>query len=202
MEWNDMNEKLEPLSLIQALINPKSVEEGTPLYDVEKDFQKWVIEKAGILLNRYKQRNPQLHWKRNQERNMLIGMCGQLAFQRLLEYLQIPHDADDPSQPVKPYDFKLSIGTIEIKTYDYYCQKAIIKEKEWKGTDFLVVWKFTDETSNHISLKGWLPKREVEIYPVITKGDSKYTRYKSARVIDLADLNNPKTFLAKLKMFG
>jgi len=200
-------EKLERLSLIRALLVPESVEEGTPLYEVEREFQKWVIEKASILLSRYKQRNLKIHWIKKQERNILIGMCGQLAFQRLLEYLKIPHDADDPSEPVKPYDFKLSIGTVEIKTYDYYCRKAIIKETEWKGSDFLVVWQIADETEDYISLKGWLSKQEVEIYPIVEKGKSKYTPYESARVIDLLKLNNPKTFLTKLteakaKMFN
>lgn len=194
-----MKEKLQPLTLIRALIDLASIEKGTPIYDVEKEFQNWVIEKASILLSRYKQRHPKLHWTNKQERNMLIGMCGQLAFQRLLEYLRISHDADNPSEPVKPYDFKLSIGTIEIKTYDYYCRKAIIKETEWKGSDFLVVWQITDKTGDHISLKGWLPKKEVEKYPVIPKGASQYTPYRSARVIDLSDLNKPQKFLTKLR---
>ena len=195
-----MKENLESIHIIRALTNPESVKAGTPIEDVEKDFQEWVMQNATILLQKYKERSPEKHWKKGEEKNMRLGMCGQLAFQHLLDYLHLSYNADDPSQPVKPYDFKLSIGTVEIKTYDHYCKYTIVKESEWKGNDFVVVWKFTDETQNHLALKGWLTKQEVESYPIIPKGECPQTPLASARVIPMERLHDPKTFIEKLNI--
>jgi len=187
-----MNEKLNRIETIQAILDPESVKEGTPAYDVDKEFQQWVYEKASILLERYKQRHPETHWTENQLKNMRCGMSAQLGFQRLLEYMKIPHDADNPSEPAKDYDFKIhNKTTIECKGYDYYCQVADVKK--WKGNDFLVVWQFTDKDQMRIIFKGWLSKKEVEKYPITPKGKSKYTPYGEAIVIPMTDLHSPKT---------
>jgi len=186
-----MSEKLNRIEAIHAVLDPDSVKEGTPAYDVDKEFQQWVYEKSSILLERYKQRHPQTHWKPNELKNMRIGMAGQLAFQHLLEFLKIPHDADDPSEPAKPYDFKIGETTIECKAYDYYCDSAVVKK--WKGNDYLVVWQFTDKEAMRIIFKGWLSKKEVESYGTTPKGKSKYTRYGEAIVIPMKDLHPPKT---------
>jgi len=187
-----MNEKLNRIEIIRAMLDPESVKEGTPAYDVDKAFQQWVYEKASILIERYKQRHLETTWTENLLKNMRIGMSAQLAFQHLLEYMKIPHDADDPSEPAKDYDFKLhNITTIECKGYDHYCEVADVKK--WKGNDFLVVWQFTNKEGMRIIFKGWLNKKEVEKYPITPKGKSKYTPYGEAIVIPLTNLHPPKT---------
>jgi hypothetical protein len=192
-------EKLEPIRIIHAIIEPESVEKGTPEYIADQEFQQWVTKNAIIVLQRYKEMHERTQWTKNREKNTLIGFSGQLAFEKLLQYLKIPYDTDEPIERIrKPFDFKLSIGTIEVKSYDHYCEKAIIKESEWKGNDFLIVWKFTDDTYNRIILKGWLTKKEVEFHPITVKGESKYTSYADARVIDMSELHEPKSFLEKL----
>jgi len=195
-----MSEKLEPIKLIQALMVPESVEKGSPAYLADQEFQKWVTENSIVVLQRYKQSHSTLHWTKNEEKNALIGFSGQLAFERLLQYLKMPYDTDEPTERTrKPFDFKLSIGTVEVKSYDHYCRYAIIKESEWKGNDFVVVWQYTDDTYNRIILKGWSTKEELESYPIIPKGECPQTSLASARVIPMERLHDPKMFVEKLK---
>jgi len=194
-----MSRKLEPIDFIRAIMVPESVEKGTPAYLADQEFQRWVIENSSVVLQRYKQSQSKLHWTKNQEKNALIGFSGQLAFERLLQYLKIPYDTDEPTERIrKPFDFKLSIGTVEVKSYDHYCQYTIIKQSEWKGNDFVVVWQYTDNTYERIILKGWLRKAELESYPIIPKGQCPQTSLASARVIPMEKLHDPKTFVEKL----
>ena len=194
-----MMPELEPIDVIRAIMEPLSVEKGTPAYIADQEFQQWVIENAKIIVARYEQSKS--HWKKNELKNALIGFSGQLAFERLLQYLKIAYDTDDPiARTRKPFDFKLSIGTVEVKAYDHYCRYAIIKESEWKGNDFLIVWQYTDSTYDRIILKGWLTKQEVEEYPIIPKGECPQTPLASARVIPMENLHYPKTFVEKLNI--
>ena len=195
-----MPEKLEPMDFIRALMEPLSVEKGTPTYTADQGFQQWVIENANVVVERYRQSQSNLHWTKNDLKNALIGFSGQLAFERLLQYLNTPYDTDEPIARIrKPFDFKLSIGTVEVKSYDHYCQYTIIKDGEWKGNDFLIVWQYADNTHNRIILKGWLTKQEVESYPIIPKGECPQTPLASARVIPMKKLHEPKKFIEKMK---
>ena len=187
-----MTEKLDRFEIIRAILDPDSVKEGTPAYDVDKAFQQWVYEKSSILLDRYKQRHSETHWQQNELKNMRIGMSAQLAFEHLLQYMKISYDADNPSEPAKPYDFKLrNKTTVEVKGYDHYCEVADVKG--WKGNDFLVVWQFGDKEGMRIIFRGWLNKQEVEKYGITPKGKSKYTPYGEAIIIPMNDLHTPKT---------
>lgn len=195
-----MPEKLEPIDVIRAIMEPESVEKGTPAYLADQEFQQWVIENSTVVLQRYRESRSNLHWAKNEEKNTLIGFSGQLAFERLLQYLKTPYDTDEPIARLrKPFDFNLSIGTVEVKAYDHYCRYAIIKESEWKGNDFLIVWQYTDNTYNRIILKGWLARAEVESYSIIPKGECPQTSLASARVIPMENLHDPKTFVERLK---
>lgn len=78
---------------------------------------------------------------------------------------------------------------------DDFSARAIIKAKEWHKNNFLIVWKMNEK----LSMIGWLSKEEVESYPITPKGENKFTKYASARVIDLSDLNTSETFLTKLR---
>jgi hypothetical protein len=69
-----VTEKLNRIETIQAILDSESVKEGTPAYDVDKEFQQWVTKNAITLLHRYKQRHPEVHWTKNQEKNMIIGI--------------------------------------------------------------------------------------------------------------------------------
>jgi len=189
-----MNEKLNRIETIHAILDSDSVKEGTPAYDADKDFQKKVTKDAIITLARYRQTTPDIHWTENQEKNAIIGFSGQIAFEELLKCLKIPYDTDEPTERIrKPFDFKLSTGTIEVKSYDYYCYKVLIKESEWKHNDFLVVWQYTDDTHNRIIFKGWLTKKEVESHGVTLKGKTKYNPHSDSYVIDFSELHPPKT---------
>lgn len=191
-----MSEKLQPLTLIRALLNPESIKEGTPEYIADQEFQKSIAETASVLLSRYTQKR-NIHWNKNEKKNALMGMAGQTAFQKVLEYLKIPYEMDNPIATTrKPYDFKISLGTIEVKTVNHYSRKVIIKISEWHGNDYLIVWQVTE---NGIRLIGWLTQQEVEAYPIRKKRTTKYNPYSTSYIIDLSDLSNSKTFITKLK---
>jgi hypothetical protein len=198
-EVTNMPEKLEEFTLIKALLVPESLEKGTPEYEADREFQEWVIKTAAVVLQRYRKKHENEQWTKNRIKNANIGFSGQLAFERLLQYMKIPYETDVPTERERrPFDFKLSIGTIEIKSYDYYCAKTIIKESEWKGNDFLVVWQYTDNTYQRIRLRGWLTKTEVEEYPILLKGEVKELPFASGRVIPMKNLQRAETFYQKL----
>jgi hypothetical protein len=195
-------EKLEPLEIIQCLISKESIEEGTPIYNIQKEFMQWVILHADFFLQRYKQGIGR-HWTENELKTTRIGLAGQKAFELMLQLIEVAYVPNDPvidQRLQKDYDFFIPpLGKIEVKTYDYYCRKVLVKPSEWHGNDFLVVWKFRDKEHDSLQMVGWLTKEEVEAIPTTPKGKSKYTMYHEAKVIDMEDLRHPKNFITKLQ---
>ena len=197
-----MPEELEPLDIIKCLISKESFEKGTPICEIEQEFMQWVILHAEFFLQRYKDGIGR-HWTENELKTTRIGLSGQKAFELMLQLMEIPYVPNDPvidQRLEKDYDFLIStLGKIEVKTYDYYCRKVLVKPSEWHGNDFLVVWKFRNKNHDSLQMVGWLTKQEVEATPTIAKGKSRYTPYHEAKVIDMAELRHPKSFITKLQ---
>lgn len=158
-------------------------------YWVEEEIVKAAKLFEGFLKERYA-RETGTHWEG--DRSMLVGMVGQTTFQMILQQYCI---LSDPNEPIidwrhdKDYDFKVILGTIEVKSVDYYCKKVIIKASEWHSNDFLVVLKFSDRKPQKVFVMGWLTSEQVESIPITPKGESKFTSKAAARVIDLKQLN-------------
>lgn len=195
-------ESLDPIEVIRCLISKESVEEGTLIYHIEKEFMKWVILHSQFFLERYKQGLGR-HWTKNETKTTRIGLAGQKAFELLLQLMEIPYVPNDPvidQRLEKDYDFLIpTLGKIEVKTYDHYCRKVLIKPSEWHGNDFLVVWKFRDENGKSLQMIGWLTKEEVEAVPVTSRGATKFNPYNDAMIIDMSELRHPKEFITKLQ---
>jgi len=199
-------EKLDPIELVKCFISEESIEEGNPLYIIEREFMQWVILHAQFFLERYAE-GKGAHWKENERENTRIGLCGQLAFSLLLEALEVPNVENSPvidQRLKKDYDFKVpTLGKIEVKTYKHYCKKVLINTDEWHGNEYLVVWKFREDTTNEeygsLQMVGWLTKEEVEATPTIPQGKTKYNPYSNAKIIDMSELRNPKAFITKLQ---
>ncbi len=196
-----MPEELEPIELIKCLISEKSIEEGNPIYHIEREFMQWVILHANFFLERYKQGIGR-HWTENELETTRIGLSGQKAFELMLQLLEVPYIPNDPvidQRLQKDYDFRIpTLEKIEVKTYDYYCRKVLIKPSEWHGNDCLVVWKFRSREHDSLQMVGWLPKQHVEAVPTTPKG-SRFTPYHEAKVIDMSELGHPKDFITKLE---
>jgi hypothetical protein len=196
-----MKHKLEKIKIFKQTLKKDSVARGSPIYVLDSDFAKIVAVHSQILLERYKQLNPQKHWTEQQEMTMEIGMAGQKAFEMLLQFTGTSYIINDPIVPYteqKPYDcFIPKVGTVEVKTVPSgeNIKNVIIKQREWHGSNFLIVWQ---ATANSIALIGWLQKDEVESYPITAKGDCPQTRYAAARVIPLINLRSSKSFLEML----
>jgi len=197
-----MTEKLEPLKLIQAIISKESIEEGSPIYNIEKEFQKYVILHADFFIERYK-RGLGRHWTENEPITTRIGISGQKAFELLLQFLEVPYVPNDPiidQRFQKDYDFFIpKLGKIEVKCYDHYCRKVLIKPSEWHGNDFLVVWKFRNKKPDTLQMVGWLTNAEVEATPTRKKGQTRFNPYADAKIIDMQELRPPDIFITKLQ---
>ncbi len=195
-------EKLEPIEIIKCLISKESIEEGNPLYEVEEEFKQWVILHAQFFLERYRAGIGK-HWNEDEVRTARLGLCGQKAFELMLQLMEVPYVPNDPiidQRLTKPYDFWIpKVGTIEVKTYEYYCKKALVKPSEWHGNDYLVVWKFRTEEQEKLQMIGWLTRAEVEAYPTTKKGETKFNPKSDAMIIDMSELRPPKQFITKLQ---
>ena len=141
--------KLEPFTQVRKYITEESVQSGEPIYIIEPEFMKWVILHAEMFIERYQKANPNKHWTQNERANTRLGLCGQKAFEMLLQFLNcfyIPNDPILPREQQKPYDFSVShLGTVEVKTEYWKSQKVIVKAKEWHGNDYLVAWKMDEK---------------------------------------------------------
>lgn len=164
-------EKLDPLELVKCFISEESIEEGNPLYIIEKEFMEWVVLHAQFFLERYAE-GKGAHWTQNERTTMRIGLCGQKAFELMLQLMEVPYVPNDPvidQRLQKDYDFLIPrLGKIEVKCYDHYCRKVLVKPDEWHGNEYLVVWKFRDtkdEEYGSLRMVGWLTKEEVEATP-------------------------------------
>jgi hypothetical protein len=189
---------LRKLNLIKAIIRPESVKKGTPVYEIEEEFQKWVILHADFILSRY-EANPLNHFKTQDEReNVRLGLRGQKAFELLLQLLEVPYVPNDPvvdQRLQKSYDFLIpALGKIEVKTEKHYARKVLVKVSEWHHDDYLVAWQMHKDGA-HLTLIGWLTRKQVEAHPKTPKGATKYNPYTDSYIIDISELNPPDTFI-------
>ena len=195
-------EELDPIELIKCFISEESIEEGHPLYEVEQEFQQWVILHAQFFLQRYKAGIGK-HWTEDEIRTTRLGLCGQKAFELMLQKMEVAYVPNDPiidQRLTKDYDFWIpKIGTIEVKTYEHYCRKVLVNPSEWHGNDYLVIWQFRDKDQQRLRMVGWLPKEQVEAYPTTKKGETRFNPYSDAIIIDMSELRSPETFIAKLQ---
>jgi hypothetical protein len=173
-----MNE-INKVKLIKAIIQPTSVEKGSPIYEIEREFQQWVILHADFILARYEE-NPLNHFKSNNEReNARLGLCGQKAFELLLQLLEVPYVPNDPiidQRLQKDYDFIVpTLGKIEVKTEKHYAKKVLVKISEWHHDDYLVAWQM-NQAETHLNMIGWQTKAQVEAHPITPKGATNTTR--------------------------
>jgi len=169
-------------------------------YEVEPEILAWAKLHAYFYLDRYK-KDKTPHWKEKEKRKTYIGLVGQKIFDCICLQLDIPKDHNDPIldwRKQKPYDFKIpKLGTVEVKCFDYYCEKVLVKLAEHHGNDYLVVFRFADEPPTKVILKGWLTRDQVESLPISRKGE-KYTPHEDAYICDFEDLNRASEFLRLL----
>lgn len=195
-------ETLDPIELIRCFVSEESIHEGSPLYEIEQEFQQWVILHAQFFLERYKAGLGK-HWTENELETTRLGLCGQKAFELMLQKMQVAYVPNDPiidQRLTKDYDFWIpKIGTIEIKTYLYYCRKVLVKPSEWHGNDYLIVWQFRDKNQLNLKMIGWLSQAEVEAHPTTKKGKTCFNPYSDAIIIDMTDLRSPEIFITKLQ---
>jgi len=199
-------EKLDSIKIVKAFISEKSVEEGNPIYKIEQEFVRWVNLHTEFFIQRYAEGRGE-HWTENELKTTRIGLSGQLSFELLLQLLEVPYvpnAAVIDQRLTKDYDFFIpKLGKVEVKCYANYCRKVLVKPEEWHNNDYLIVWKFREDTPNEefgsIQLIGWLTKQEVEATPTTPKDATKFNPYSDAKIIDMTALRNPKTFITKLQ---
>ena len=171
------------------------------IYDVEKEVISWAVLHANFYLARYAL-SPAKHWAKGEERTIYVGMIGQKIFDLILQQLAVPKDHNDPVidwRREKPYDFEVpGLGTVEVKTFDHYCGKVLVKKSEWHGNDYCVVFKFMDKKPTEVHMKGWLTKEQVENLPVSKRGETKYTPYADAYITDFDKLKPANQFISML----
>jgi hypothetical protein len=194
--------RINEIKLTKALFQPSSVKNGSPIYEIDKEFQQWVILHADFILARYEQ-NPLNHFKSiNERENARLGMCGQKAFELLLQLLELPYVPNDPiidQRLHKDYDFIVpTLGKIEVKTEKHYAEKVLVKLSEWHHDNYLVAWQM-NKTQDRLRMIGWLTREEVEAHPITPKGKTKFNPQADDYIIDISELNPSHTFIAKLK---
>ncbi|MCW4003639.1 MAG: hypothetical protein NWE95_06990 [Candidatus Bathyarchaeota archaeon] len=196
-----MVKTLKPIKLINAFIQAETIEQGHPLYLIEREFQEWVKLHAEFFLQRYRQAQ-MAHFKQNETANARLGLCGQKAFELLLQLMEVPYVPNDPiidQRLQKDYDFLIpTLGKIEVKTIHHYCRKLIVKLSEWHSNNLLIVWQM-NEPETQLKMIGWLNRTQVEAHTVTRKGETKYNPYSDAYIIDIMELNPADTLIEKLK---
>lgn len=186
----------------------KEIKKGdrTGIYIVEKELTELATMQSNWILDRY-EKEPQRHWKMDDRHKAFIGLAGQKVFDLILQQYGIPSDRNDPTidwRKEKDYDFYIpKIGKIEIKTFDYWCLKALIKVFEWHGNDYCVIMQFADRKPTRINIMGWLTKDQVEKLPISKVGqvwdDGRcYTPNADAYITDFNKLNKPYDFIQKI----
>lgn len=195
-------EQLKPIELIHCMISKESIEKGTPIYTIEREFMAWVCLHADFFLQRYREGIGE-HWTENEIANVRLGLCGQKAFELMLQLMEIPYVPNDPiidQRLTKNYDFLIpKLGKIEVKCYKHYCKKVLIKPNEWHSNDYLVVWKFRSNQQDSLQMVGWQTKNEVELTPTTKKGATIYNPHSDAIIIDMSELRHPEEFITKLR---
>lgn len=184
-----------------------TLHEEEAVYEVETEVIKVARLHADFYIQRYKSETSE-HWEKDEERKDYMGLLGEKIFDILLQELCIPSDRNDPVidwRSIKDYDFYISeIGKIEVKTFDYWCRKVLIKKSEWHGSDYVIVFQFQDALPKEVNLKGWLTKEQVESLPISKKGQvwhdgTCYTPIATAYITDFDSLNPSNKFISKLE---
>jgi hypothetical protein len=119
----------------------------------------------------------------------------------VLSKMVVLRDSNDPMLDMrleKDYDVLTPIGKIEVKGVDHYCEVVLVKISEWHHNEFLVVWKM-NKANTELEMLGWQSRKQVEAYPQTPKGATKYNPLSDSYVIPLSDLNQPPSFIQKLK---
>lgn len=170
------------------------------VYEVEKEVFLWAKMHAEFFLSRYAKGRSK-HWSKNERRNIYVGLLGQKVFDVICQQLAVAKDHNDPVvdwRRKKSYDFKIpDLGTVEVKTFDHYCKKILVKASEWHGNDFLVVFRLTANPST-MRMEGWLTKEQVEALPISKKGE-RYTPFAAAYIADFDRLNPASEFISMLQ---
>lgn len=202
-----------PLSLSERMWNrvklrnlkyllQKPFDEAVLIYNVESELIKWARLHAEFYIQRYEE-EPEKHWKKGEKRNTFLGLMGQKIFDVVLQQLGVPKDHNDPVidwRLEKDYDFKVpDFGTIEVKCFDYWHEKVLIKVSEWHHNDYAVIFKFVDQGPTEVQMRGWLTREQVESLPISRKGQTKYTPLADAYITDFDKLNPSNKFI---KMLG
>lgn len=171
------------------------------VYDVETEVISWAVLHADFYVERYMQTPSGKHWSQREVRNIRIGLLGQKIFDIILQQLAVPKDHNDPVidwRREKPYDFNIpGLGTVEVKTFDHYCTKVLVKVKEWHGNDYLVVFQLVGKTFSTVHMKGWLTREQVESLRVSRKGEH-FTPYADAYITEFDKLKPANQFISML----
>jgi hypothetical protein len=179
-----------------------SITAKNPLYLVEPELQEYSRLHAKFFLDRY-HRGQGAHYTQNENKNAVLGIAGQKVFELLLQKLEIPYVPNDPiidQRLTKDYDFKIpKLGTIEVKTLDYYCKVLLVKPSEWHENDYVIVIQATTEKADLFRIVGWIEGKKVTEAPTTKRGESLFNPFAEAKIINLHALNPPKTFMEKLE---
>ena len=139
-----------------------------PIYEVEPELIEQAREEAQLWIERWKHRHPSRHWTEGEERNIFVGILGQMILKIVFQQFEIFHVYNEPIIEefwrTKSYDFKTLIGTIEVKTVDYHAnqKRVIIKREEWHGSDYVIAVKLLDKKPTKAILCGYATKNDVE----------------------------------------
>lgn len=179
-----------------------SITAKNPLYYVESELQRYAQLHTSFFLKRYHAGKGN-HYSENEIHNTTLGIVGQKIFELLLQKLEIPYVPNDPvidQRLSKDYDFKIPfLGKIEVKTYDYNRKKVLVKPSEWHGNDYLIVIQATTENAEKFKMAGWLEGKTVNDTSITRKAESRFNPYADAKILDIASLNPPRTFMEKLE---
>lgn len=178
-------------------------------YKVEPEAIETARLHADFFIRRYKKQG--YHWKRNEERTTYVGLLGQKIFDLVLTQAGIAKDVNDPTVEwarEKPYDFYIpEVGTVEIKCFDHYCKKVLVKVSEWHNTDYMIAMKLGNREATDVYLMGYLTGEQVNKLPISKKGETwedgtTYTPNADAYITDFADLKDIEEFLSILSTFS
>ena len=192
-------------NLKQLIVGVGKEKQRRLVYQVEPELLKVAKLHSKFFLDRYHEEEGR-HWTQQEERNTYVGLVGQKAFDLTLQQFGVPADRNDPTidwRKKKDYDFKIpQLGTIEVKCFDHWCRKVLIKVAEFHKNDYYVIFQFKDEEPSILYLIGWLTGEQVENLPISKKEETKYTPYEDAYITDFIDLELPYDFIEKLEQLS
>lgn len=170
-------------------------------YEVEPETIKVAQIYAEFFIKRYGSEKSG-HWKKGERRNTYIGLLGQKIFDIQMQELTVPNDRNDPVidwRRIKDFDFYIpEFGTVEVKTFDWWHKKVLIKVSEWHSNDYLIVYQFKDKLPKQVNMMGWLTRKQVKNLPISKKG-SHFTPYADAYITDFDSLKPAYEIIFKLE---